>query len=1128
MSDVKATGEQLKVLNNDKKSLIVSASAGSGKTWVLVEYITKLICEKKIPVKRLLVLTFTNAAAGEMKERLLKSIMSKKQDKFLLEQIDDLPTADICTIDAFCQKVIKRNLDKLEIDESFSVLDESGCQKIKLQAFNEATQSFLTTNQEEYSYIYNCFKKNKSAMFDCLGYIKYYLDASNAPGKIIDHILNNQKKIFEDASQYMFNYYNEILNQAQNDLNKLNLSQSNEKYIEFVEKIKENIKILISDNILSLYTNAQKTNLPILPSLRGDAKDEEIASKLSDIKEEIKSVIDGVLKYNFDNLSMIDKITNGTLAVNIIKLYKVYKEKYQNIKGNEDYLDFADIERICSNLLEDFSIASELQESYDYIFVDEYQDTNRLQENLIKNVAKKGRFVAVGDPKQAIYGFRNATMEIMKEDIEINTIDQESEVVYLRGNFRSDKRVLDFVNSIFTVLMRDDNVGINYQETSLLDGQAPYIYGEDKAVEVAVIKEQGNIKEEKNQIYSVKNACIYEKNKDSLEIQTIIAYIDEMLTKQIYDIKQEKWRAVELGDIAILMRGRGEFMQQLENHLQASGYPVIADNKINLTEDAEIQMLINFLKLCLDESNQIAFTSVLLSKIGGMDIGEIVDIATNIENKENLFEVIKTLNNPKVEILYDNLAQFKIESSIFGIRRALELLFDRCDYFAYLSYIDESKKLVVEKFLNYISQSGFDNSVANLISYLENLVLAKASGKDSDNNAINLMTIHGSKGMEFPVVILAGCGKSIYNPSKTPYAINDSLGLVTMEYDFEKLLKIKTPKLDAVKLMAKRREYIDELMIYYVALTRAKNKLILTGSYNTENIKQTESVDFFKGKSYFDWLFMSMSGQAKDSLINLEKYQSSLANYVIIDEVISLKETRKENLIIENDEELTEKIKNYLNYIYPNINLTKIEFKNSVTGLLKLQIDDKDSEGEKSSFDKLNLKNDNNSQYTLAEIGTIYHELLKLIDFNTIENIEDLQFKIKELKDFNYIEETQLQVVDIDILYKDIKILKEITKGNIVYKEKPFMMKLPLSEIIDCDYQDQVLVQGVVDMFCVGDQNILVDYKYTSITDKNKLLKKYSKQLILYSKAIEKAFKIKLNKKYIFSLKNAQIFEFFE
>jgi len=1123
MSKFIATQEQQEILSNDKQNLIVSASAGSGKTTVLVEYIRQLIVEEKVPIKKLLVLTFTNVAGQEMKERLLKVLSQEKQTKFLLQQIDDLPTADICTIDSFCEKIIKRNIDKVQLDECFSVLDSSQSLKLKSQAFQEALNTYLAEEVQGYTYVYTAFKKNKNSIFDCLCYIENFLDSLNQQDLLVQKILHNQEEFFEESCLILNKYYSDLLSSLLEKLNFLNLTSANIKYISVIESLKKSITQINCQTLQEMCKIAKQVLLPNMPVLKVEDRDENLAKSLSSIKDEIKKILESLDKFNFENQELVIAQKNSRLAKNIIELYKIYKSIYQQIKQENDFLDFADIEKLCSQLLQQPDILQALQESFLYTFIDEYQDTNFLQEEIIKKIASGGRFVGVGDPKQAIYGFRNATMEIMKRDINNNLSNPKGNVVFLKGNFRSDKRVLDFVNSVFKVLMREDNTGIDYQGTSMLDGKADYYINSDKAVEICFVHDKCEKKEELDSIYSVRSAELVEKDSDRLEAKSICAKIDDLLTKQIYDIKQQCWRDVELGDIVVLMRGRGSLMQTISNELSTKGYPVLADDKEALTDDSEIQMLISLLKFCLDEKDSLAFVSLLLSKIGDMCIDEIAEIATQVQEQSDLLEFLKQSNNNKVQRLFDNIQIFKKESMLKGIRRAYETLFDRTNYFAYLRTLSQEKVEKVERFLLTISQSEFDNSMASLLSYLNNLSSVKVQDNESDSNAINLMTIHGSKGMEFPIVMLAGCGKNLSSPNKTPYIITEKLGLATMEYDSNHLIKVRTPQLETSRLLKKKSEYIDELMIFYVALTRAKNKLILTGTYDIEDYSLQDCQDFYKGKSYFDWIVMSLSSSERKSINSNEIFENDLAKFVKVDEVQDLQFVDRENLIVEEDEVLTSKINDYLNFVYKNINLSKVEFKNSVTGLLKLEIDDKPELQDYQVYSQSQLQG-----FTASEIGTIYHEVLKNIEFSQIKNIEDLKTNLQTLIETGFISLQEKNVLDIDILYKDIQILQKLTKNKQVYKEKPFIMKLKLNEISNINSTDCVLVQGVVDMFAFGDENILVDYKYTNINNTQKLLEKYSKQLILYSKAIEKGYKIKLNKKYIFSIKNGQLIEFFE
>jgi len=458
---------------------------------------------------------------------------------------------------------------------------------------------------------------------------------------------------------------------------------------------------------------------------------------------------------------------------------------------------------------------------------------------------------------------------------------------------------------------------------------------------------------------------------------------------------------------------------------------------------------------------------------------ELVNTAGNFIMK-NQNQIKKNLVSPKrldkpINLVYFNSIDSVLERVINSIPKDKEIL------------IISRNNFDIKKYTKYLKYEIKDNNYIEFEKF--------------KNRKIRFMSIHSSKGLESDVVILLNVSNDLY-------------GLP---------IKLKDEKILSLVKKNQPYPYEEERRLFYVALTRAKNKLILTGTYDIEDYSLQDCQDFYKGKSYFDWIVMSLSSSERKSINSNEIFENDLAKFVKVDEVQDLQFVDRENLIVEEDEVLTSKINDYLNFVYKNINLSKVEFKNSVTGLLKLEIDDKPELQDYQVYSQSQLQG-----FTASEIGTIYHEVLKNIEFSQIKNIEDLKTNLQTLIETGFISLQEKNVLDIDILYKDIQILQKLTKNKQVYKEKPFIMKLKLNEISNINSTDCVLVQGVVDMFAFGDENILVDYKYTNINNPQKLLEKYSKQLILYSKAIEKGYKIKLNKKYIFSIKNGQLIEFFE
>lgn len=1104
------TKEQLRVLDNEKKNMIVSASAGSGKTWVLIELIKNLIVNRRVPVRKLLVLTFTRAAAGEMRERLNKALLSQASDSFILEQIDDLSICDVSTIDAFCEKLVKRNIERLPLDEHFSLLENTS--QLRRQAFEEALNNLEEAQLKE---IYYSFRKNKDLIFNAVEDIDSLLSVEVQEGKL-DFYLKSQPVLFEKALKTLNAKLIEDLNKLRNKLKLMENQVSSEpSYALYCQTLANLLSGPIKDNFIHNVRNFQLIELPSLPVVRGERRDETMAQKIKSMRKEIELFLAYFKKFNFENERLLEKQKSGTLAVALMNLYKNFCVAYKEQKQKLDALDFNDIERLTLKLLEEEDILNSLQDQYDYIFVDEYQDTNRIQEAIIKPITRRGHFVAVGDPKQGIYGFRNATMEIMQDDVATFLNSEEGTVEYLRGNWRSDSRILDFINQIFEKVMTEEVVGFSYKDTSMLSCEAFFEKTKLPAVQVCVVEEENEgIDKKEKKLYSVQEDNLYVEEKHQLEVATIVSQIDELLMQRIYDEKKKEFRKVEFDDIAVLFRGRSSLMTALSKQLSQRGYPVLSDVKDVPIDEPEVQMLVGLLKLLLNRDDDISLLAVMSSPFGGFTMEELSQIKLMHPSEATFFNAYSLCEEEtKIKVFNQMLNTLKLMIEVNGLEKSLVQLMTEKSYFAYLKNQEsgENKLRSVYNFLQDIKP--FERDIPSAIAFMEKTGGRKRSTNAAGAGAIKLMTIHASKGLEYPIVILADAGKKLESVNHSNYALNSQFGLATYVFDEKNNLRFTSPNLEAVRLQNRRKEMIDELMIFYVALTRAKNHLYIIGSEKLANLFSMENFDPFEAKNYLAIIFsvfnrklteeLALSGKAfvGDFVFN---HVSKILDFELGKETISKLQLEKENL---------DKLEEYFNFQYPHKEIYRT-VKNSVTGL--------NEDKQKIFIEKIES---NEERQDFIMLGNAYHEAMRYIDFDKIQTKEDVEKELK--KNIQKFTEGYVKILDTEIVYRNIIKIKALVGNAPVYKEKQFVMQLALREIgIDSD--DEVLVQGVVDFFSLGDDNILIDYKFTQENNSQKILKKYGLQLRLYSKAIEKAFDIKLNKKYILSLRNSELIEFLD
>lgn len=1104
----KPTKEQQAILDNDKKNLIVSASAGSGKTFIVVEYIINLIVNHHIPVSRLLVLTFTKAAANEMKNRLFKEILNQKNTPFLLEQLDDISISDISTIDAFCEKIIKRYINKLDIDENFRVLDEKECKNLKFSAFNQMFDEY-SQGGEYFNEIYFAFKHDKKELFECMDYLQNYFDCQSDGEEMLNSYIEKFDKYYADSLVYLNSILESILFRAKENLKEIEYSDLSQPFQEFYINVKNITEIQLKADFFENCEVINNIVFPAVPRKKTELVEEK--TKITMARDTLKEMLK--ITSDFKDITLTDKesLAKGTLAKGLLNMVRDYNKKYNDMKNIVDGLDFADLERLTKQLLNDNQILENLQKSYDYIFIDEYQDTNILQESIIKPISEKGYFVAVGDIKQGIYGFRNASMEIMQKDIKNFSESQDSQALFLTGNFRSDKRVLDFINIVFNKIMTNESVGIDYMGKNQLKGLMNFEKTSLPSVSVDLI-----IKEDKEvfvptKIYSVKEDDIDNSYKYKYEVYTLAHRIEEILQCQIYDAKKEQFRKVVPSDIAILYRSRDKAMKEAVRFLQEKGFPVFADLKQDLTNDGQVQILLSLIKISINFKDDISLISVLGSRFGGFTFEELANM--RIANPKMYFwEIIDNDSSEKTLKFKEILQNFKFDCQTLGLTKAFDKLFNLTNYNLYIGGLPDknTKFFHLQEFFKLISQNNFDYNPSALISYIDNLD-SSSSTLSTSTNAITITTIHATKGLEYPIVILAGAGEKLSKVYKKPYIISSNFGLGTYLYNYRDNLRLVSPPFLAGRYYKKRREFIDELMIFYVALTRAQNHLYIIGTTTEENLSQVK--DLYACDSYLDFLLYSHGENFQKQLLGQMEIKTENYRYSIIDKVEEIdyshvQEEQDFNITLTQN---SDEIKKYIDFKYKDSSFCKINYKNSVSGILNLEND---------IVPKFEYQWNDNSRQLAINRGNAYHQALKYIDFESISDEKSLHESLIAIKDF--LDDGYYDLIDESLLLKDIMLLKNVVKGK-VYKEREFIMSAKLNEVLNIDSDNDIIIQGIIDLFSLGEKNILIDYKYSSIKDEKKLLHHYQKQLDLYATAIEKAFDIELDEIYLLSLGNAKL-----
>ncbi len=1075
------TSEQQAILDTKAKKVIISASAGSGKTFILIEKLIDLIVNKKIPIERILVLTFTKVAAKEIKSRLTNAILASQPTPELLNNIDNLPISDISTIDSFCEKIIKRNISSLSLDEDFVVLDEKSSQALKKLAFTSSYQHFAREEKGQFEEIFLAFKRNKQAISECMFSIDDFLSCQKE-NDFLDNFVKNYTNFVQKAENYLLKYIKEKTENINRALSNINFSL-NAKEEELLSMFKA-FTLLPEGDIFEI---SKIFNCMTVPPLRGKLGDE--GKRLFNyLKNQIKDILKITQPYNYLPANAREKNMQGSLAKAIINLYKLYSKNYQNLKTKRGGLDFADIERQTYNLLQNEEIKKGLASRYDYIFIDEYQDTSRVQEAILKPIAEGGYFVAVGDIKQGIYAFRNASMDIMLNDIENFSSSDEGEALYLNGNFRTDKAILEFVNKIFSMIMTKESVGIDYKKDARLLSKVDFLDDSHKKVKVIISKMPKQEKQPCQDVYSVRDDRLSSNESLTYEAQIILDEISKVLASEIYDAKQKKFRKTQPSDIALLFRNRSPLMAEVVRQLNLHSFAVNADLKQQLIDKYEIALICSLLKLTLNLDDDYSIASVLCSPFGKMSLYDFALFKQNCGQTALKDAICSSQDFVGFLKMVD---EFKFDIQVYGVSRALFNIFGKYDFY---SYLDDEGKKSINSLLKLIKEAGLDFNPAAIISLLEEGVKVSGNG---GGNAISVLTIHATKGLEYPIVMLCDAGSSLKKIYNKNFFCSQEFGLGLYLCDFDTMTKVPSPIFLAGRIHRQKREWLDEVMIFYVALTRAQNRLIIIGKGED---KDFSFASLEEQNSYLKFILFAFGENFAAQLfeqgeINLGEWEFCIPLQI---------EQEKKETVFENKQNLfEEEVNQYNSFIYPGEAECRLALKNSVSSLNK-------------SEDQV-IINGGEKRESAIERGNAYHQALKLLDFNKINNISDLEKELKLID--KKMDEGYVNLLDINLLYKNISILKSVIKNEQAFKEKEFIMRLPASE----NSENNLIIQGIIDLFIAGEKVILIDYKYTSSLNHKNLLERYSTQLQLYKSALEEGLKRKVDEIYLLSLKEGSL-----
>ena len=878
MSETKWTREQNLAINEKDSNILVAAAAGSGKTAVLVERIINKVINEKIDIDKILVVTFTNAAASEMRERILDAIYKRLEDEpenaHLQRQINLLNKASISTIHAFCLDVIRNNFFEIDTSANFRVGDTTEIELIKQEILEDLFEEKYEEEESEFLNLiemytnYRSDDKLKEMVLD----IYKFIQSTPFPEKWLKNAVEK------------FNYSTDV-DFAKTDWGKIILKELFSQIEECILKLEkihretakfweldkftvvlnqdiENLRSLINNNlrwdeVFYLINDFTWKKWPVDKKVTIDLKNE--AKEIRDsVKKQFTKIVSKVMIYSSKEANEDINKMYQTLQ-NLSNLVLEFTEKFKQAKREKNIIDFNDIEHMAldilvnkENTIEKTKVAKDYMQKFEEIDIDEYQDSNLVQEYILSSISRGNNIFMVGDVKQSIYRFRQARPELFIEKYNKYKLEERDiktgEKIQLFKNFRSRKNILDITNNIFKNIMSQEIGEIDYTENEYLNYGASYPERKEKS-EIYVI----NLNEE--------NAEDYEENEENyneednaneriedvvLEAKFVAKKVKELLESgiEVYDKKQGQ-RKISYRDIAILLRSTSTTAPIYEKELSELELPVFSDSSSTYLESIEIETMMSLLKIIDNPMQDIPLVTVLRSTIGGFTDNDLIEIRL-ADKKCSFYEAmlksrIKVDDDIKAKItkLLNNLEKWRKEVEYLSLDELIWQIYLDTGYYHFVSLMPNGNvrqanlKILFEKArefenTNFSGLFNFINFIDRLKSSGGDLSSAKLIGENED--VIRIMSIHKSKGLEFPIVFLCNTGKKFNMKDLNENIIlHQELGIGPKFIDTEKRIEYNTLAKEALKIKAQKEIISEEERVLYVGLTRAKEKLIITG-----------------------------------------------------------------------------------------------------------------------------------------------------------------------------------------------------------------------------------------------------------------------------------------------------------
>lgn len=1162
------TDNQIKAIEARNMQILVSAAAGSGKTSVLTERVKRILCDTDNPcaVSEILVVTFTRAAANEMRDRIYKAISGEIEEniensEYLRRQMTLLPTADICTMDSFCAKIVRENFHLANVGADFKILDQKDEEELMKYALKDVVNALYEENDPDFIALSEMFfnERNDVKLEEVIENLYRFSRAYPSPELWLQEITEKFSPAHDPFSSGWTDSVCKLLSMYADyhyhRLRRCNAlieddSGNTSNYSERFSLSAENLRVL-----KELADNAEWDSL-VLHLMDGLVVKPRLSGK-NNIDGELKELAEKVFTTFERSLDTITKFTLPTIAEHkedckvlfpivkklceaVVKLTNTLDE----MKKERNSYGFDDILHKAIDLLVDFSggemkktpLAEELTSKYKEILIDEYQDTNKAQNSLFEIISRdKTNIYTVGDVKQSIYGFRLASPDLfmgLKDSLGDYDGTQKPSQIILENNFRSREGITKSVNAVFSDIMSKKMGEIEYNEKEYLNYSANYPVKDSPDMEVICFN--GDKKDE--------NA--------PAEPELIAKYIKSVVESGVNVTDSKGERKVRWGDFCILLRSAKGKMGAYADELKKLSIPVTSSADCEASASKEIQFLTSLVKAINNPLIDIPLISVMISPVFGFTPDELSQIRM-VDRKADFYVCVEQYakNSQKVKDFLSKLQLYRNISATYTIDEFVRFIINdtAASDIYYACGEGDIRRANVKGFLKLakdFTDSG-RTGLSDFVRYID--IAAEKDGVKSldggffDDNSVKIMSIHKSKGLEFPYVLIGDCSKSFNRTDAYKQMVLSRETGVGMKIRNDELFtRYHSLSSAATENAVLFSTLSEELRVLYVAMTRAKEHLTFFVNVSDSSLKTRVKLNHllkndlsdalhpyavFKADSVAEWLLSCLSSHPNGETIRdicgipLSNYKEKVDFSFDCSYIISREDTFSvaENIVEEAsvNEELLNIIKNSIEYAYPH----------DCSGVLaKRTASSTEQTRKKREYFGTMKPGFLNEKFSGADRGTAVHKFLEYCDF--YKAFDDLEQEKDRLKSKKLLTEDELDVLDNSAVesFLNSNVGARLLASDEILKEYEFAIlknaEELYSELPESARGEKIVVQGKLDCaFKESDAYVLIDYKTDNVTDENHFVTVYKNQLEIYAEALYQCTEIPVKEIYIYSFK---------